>query len=387
VPTKVDISPNIIQWALDNSNISKDEIKKKFAIDEWLAGTKKPTINQLNSFSGKLRIPFGYFFLQNPPQEDISIIRFRTINNDEIEKPSRELVDTYYNMRDCQTWMHDFLKNSGWDKLEFVGVIQNADDESVALAVKYLSEYFDLNIGWNRNLHNSSDAFKFLRNHLERAGIIVMQNSVVKFNNNRKLNIDEFRAFTLIDDYAPLIFLNASDSNNGKIFSLIHEAVHILLGIDSLFNDNHHFNSDYLHKKLEQFCNKVTAHFLIPTNLFNKEWEDGENWSTIIKNIADKYNLSPTVIGLTALHLNYISGDQFQQIYNDNLEAYKEYILNKKSGESRGNYYNNFKSRYSSRLTNAVMSSVEQGNTQYTDAYNLLGISRKVFDTLSNESR
>ena len=35
--------------------------------------------------------------------------------------------------------------------------------------------------------------------------------------------------FTLIDAYAPLIFINAADSESGRVFSLLHEFVHIVI--------------------------------------------------------------------------------------------------------------------------------------------------------------
>ncbi len=67
-------------------------------------------------------------------------------------------------------------------------------------------------------------------------GIVIMLNGIVGANTHRGLSIDEFRAFTLIDDFAPLIFINATDSKAGLLFSLIHEFVHIGIGANSLFN-------------------------------------------------------------------------------------------------------------------------------------------------------
>ena len=39
--------------------------------------------------------------------------------------------------------------------------------------------------------------------------------------------LSEFRAFTLVDPYVPLIFINSCDTDNGKLFSLVHETAHI----------------------------------------------------------------------------------------------------------------------------------------------------------------
>ena len=62
---------------------------------------------------------------------------------------------------------------------------------------------------WNRK---SNDTFNVLRKASSDLGILVMQNGIVGNNPHRSLDISEFRAFVLIDAYAPLIFLNAKDS-------------------------------------------------------------------------------------------------------------------------------------------------------------------------------
>ncbi|MGE4585603.1 MAG: hypothetical protein AB7C91_13215 [Sphaerochaeta sp.] len=55
---------------------------------------------------------------------------------------------------------------------------------------------------------------------MSEAGVIVMMNGVVRNNTHRPLSIEEFRAFALIDSFAPLIFINATDSASGRLFSL-----------------------------------------------------------------------------------------------------------------------------------------------------------------------
>src|SRR5699024_11556870 len=66
----------------------------------------------------------------------------------------------------------------------------------------------------------------------------VMQNGIALNNTHRPLDLNEFRAFTLVDEYAPLIFINTLDTNNGKTFSLLNEVAHVFLGINSLYNDD-----------------------------------------------------------------------------------------------------------------------------------------------------
>ena len=44
---------------------------------------------------------------------------------------------------------------------------------------------------------------------------------------HRALSIDEFRAFAMVDEWAPLIFINSADTESAKLFSLVHEVAHI----------------------------------------------------------------------------------------------------------------------------------------------------------------
>lgn len=99
-----------------------------------------------------------------------------------------------------------------------------------------------------------------------------MMNGIVGSNTHRSLDINEFRAFTMIDKYAPLIFINANDSSNGRLFSLAHEMTHIWLGVNSFCNDYQHPISGI--SSLEVLCNAVAAELLVPIEMFNISWRE-----------------------------------------------------------------------------------------------------------------
>ena len=54
---------------------------------------------------------------------------------------------------------------------------------------------------------DSSEAFNKVRKLLEDCGIVVMMNGIVGKNTHRVLDVNEFRAFAMVNEWAPLIFI------------------------------------------------------------------------------------------------------------------------------------------------------------------------------------
>ena len=96
-------------------------------IVDWIDGTKKPTIKQLEAFSKKVHLPFGYLFLQKPPTEKLPIPYFRS-NGNRAEKVSVNVYDTIQLMVQRQDWLREYLKDSEFDKLAFVGAFNQIND-------------------------------------------------------------------------------------------------------------------------------------------------------------------------------------------------------------------------------------------------------------------
>src|ERR1700744_2471857 len=70
---------NILSWAINRAGYDVNEFTVKFPnVADWLSETKLPTQKQLEDFSHKVHLPFGYLFLEQPPQERLSFPFFRT---------------------------------------------------------------------------------------------------------------------------------------------------------------------------------------------------------------------------------------------------------------------------------------------------------------------
>ena len=108
---------------------------------------------------------------------------------------------------------------------------------------------------------NPKDVFKIVRERIESLGVLVMMNNFVGSNTHRVLDINEFRAFVLNDEYAPLIFLNSNDTYRGVILSLLHEFVYLLLdkNIDDILvsYDDFTYEDGFINFIVKEFLNLI----------------------------------------------------------------------------------------------------------------------------------
>ncbi len=375
----VNIQPAILSWALSQTDKVKLGEKLMNNIDQWLNGSKTPTFNQIEEFSRKANIPIGYFFLQTPPVEKIKILEFRTIDSIELANPSRNFIDTVTEMENIQNWMIDYRKDTGFGELSYVGSIN--ETSSINDIVNKIRADLELPVEWQNNCNNMDEAFTYVRSLLEQCGTIVMLNGIVGKNTHRALSIEEFRAFTLIDKWAPLIFINGTDSKGAKLFSLFHELVHIWLGVDDLFNDR---RSNTNVKPIETICNAVAGELMIPTGLFLDAWKmlDAE-LDEKIATLARRFKCSEVVVARKALDNNKIIKGIYDNIVNESIEALKKSKENKVT--SGGNYYNTMGTRLDRTFVRALCESVQIGRTSYTEACRLTNTNRKTFPKVAIE--
>jgi hypothetical protein len=108
----VDIHANMITWAITRAGYELREFTANAPrVQEWINGTKKPTVKQLETFSKKVHLPFGYLFLPEPPKEKLPIPFYRT-NNAAATQVSVNVYDTVLIIQQRQDWLKDYLKDN-----------------------------------------------------------------------------------------------------------------------------------------------------------------------------------------------------------------------------------------------------------------------------------
>lgn len=364
----------VIDWIVQN--IHEDQVAPDVLdqLSAWKAGEKQPTLKQLEAMSRKTRIPFGYFLLQTPPDEDIALAEYRTIGSKRRQKPSRELIDILDQMTAIQDWMRNELRREQSDALPFVGCC-SLHDSATEIAQR-IRDALALKTNWYREGKNAEDNFNHLRNTLAQHGLLIFTGGKVGANTHRPLDVKEFRAFTLVDAYAPLIFINTTDTANGRLFSLLHETVHVWLGKNSLFN-NSEWSDEHV-SLLEQKCNAVAAELLVPAADFSEIWESSIPVEDMIERAARHFRCSESVILRRAYEMKRIPRDVYARMLALQKERW-EHAKAQKKKSSGGDFYNTLLSNLDHRFLAALERSVTQGNTQDTDAYRLTATNRKTY--------
>lgn len=372
----VNIKPEIIVWALSQTQEEKLGDKLLNNIAQWLNGTKTPTFNQIKDFSKKTNIPLGYFFLQEPPVEQIELLEYRTVDSIRLANPSRNIIDTIYEMERVQDWMKNYRQDMGIDALAVVGCMKGVKETSII--VDRIRKDLELEICWFEKCKNAREAFNFIRGQLEECGVIVMMSGIVGKNTHRTLDINEFRAFAMIDQWAPLIFINAADSDGARLFSLLHEIAHIWIGENDLYNDIG--GAVEINRATEVLCNSVAVELIVPRSIFKSKWNasDADVFETITE-LSRYFRCGEVVIARRAMDCDKIKQDVYNQVVRNAIDNYNQMRERKKSS---GNYYNTITSRLDRNFVRAICESISMGRISYTEAYNLTNTSRKTFSNV-----
>lgn len=175
------------------------------------------------------------------------------------------------------------------------------------------------------------DALNYWKQIFEEKGVLVFQSSGVP------LHI--MRGACVAEEQLPVVVVNSNDTVNGRIFSLFHELVHIVLREDGI--SNFRYQTKELYDKVEVFCNHTAAEVLVPGSLLlahpSVQKHDSENpvWlDKELRELSTHFCVSQEVILRRLLSLNRTTNKYYQHFR-------QHQVFDKKHAEPGGNYYRN----------------------------------------------
>jgi len=377
--SRVDVKPELFRWARERARLDAAALVERFPkYEQWESGEVRPTLKQLEALASATLTPFGYFFLTEPPREELPIPDFRTLARAAPRRPSARLLETIYTCQRRQDWYREYAVEIGQEPLPFIGGSRQRDGvETVAASIR---KVVGLSAGRRASASDAETALRLMCQEVEEAGILIMRNGVVGNNAWQPLLVEEFRGFALSDVHAPLIFLNAADAKAAQMFTLAHELAHLWLGQSGISN-----LEDTLVRggsALEVFCNQVAAEALVPEQSFRAEWRGEADPVAEFRRLARRFRVSSLVIIRRAYDAGFLTREAFDTAFRDEVER----IARVRGSGGGGDFYKTQTSRLGRRFPTALMVSTLEGKTLYRDAYRLLGISKgETFDQLAKE--
>ena len=293
------VNPNILRWARTTAGLSAKDAARKLGIrsaygiesvDRLAAledGQDAPSRTMLEKMSKHYRRPLLTFYLSEPPRTGAKGQDFRTLP-EAVNLVENAFVDTVLReIRVRQSLVRMILEEEEEaERFAFVNTAKIGEEPS-ALAIKIKKTLrFDVSVYWRKR--TAAEAVSYLRKKVEGAGIFVP--FVDNLGNYRtEVPVELFRGFALADEIAPFIVVNANDSKGAQAFTIVHELVHIWLGLTGV-------SGGKVELRVEKYCNDVAGEFLLPgTELEKLNVRDGFNSQEILRLVYDfarKRNIS-----------------------------------------------------------------------------------------------
>ena len=380
------ITPRVLTWARERRQFdvatfaSKVSVRPEVAAS-WEAGTSRPTFLQAANSANALRVPLGYFYLPEPPTLSSPLPDFRTLPGQTVLEPGPELLDVIVDVLGKQEWYREYLVLDGSDTLPFVG--RFSTDDSIEEVAADIREVLQIDAA-RRAANNADDFVRELARKAESAGILVMRSGVVRNDNARKLNPNEFRGFSVSDSLAPVVFVNAQDAKNAQVFSIVHELAHIWIGQGGISSPYSGPLALVAEEGIERYCDSIAAESLVPTQGFRSEWRSaGGSASEAARRLSSQFRVSAFVILRKAFDSDLVEEDEYWRL---NGEMRQEASSRKPGGESGGNFHYTLLARNGAQFTNAVISSAARGTLLLAEAADLLGISAKTLPRVARHN-
>ena len=366
---RVPIKREILSWARERSRLSPEYLLNQFPkMDAWERGESHPTLKQLEKFARATHTPIGYLFLAEPPEENLPIPDFRTIGSSGVARPTPDLLETVYLCQQRQEWYREYARQNGEAPVPFIRTLTT--NVATADAASQINDLLSFHSGQRGS--NWNEAFHRLLDQADSIGVLVMVSGIVGSNTHRKLDPNEFRGFALVDELAPVIFINGADTKAAQIFTLVHELAHLWLGESALSDvDLSHTPNN----AVERWCNQVAADILVPRTELETMDLDRNHLPEELSRIAHKFKVSTLVALRRIFEIGYISLSKYQEYLDTEFTHLREIMSEQTSGG--GNFYNTQPARVSKRFARAVFVSALEGQTLHRDALRMLGI-RKI---------
>jgi Zn-dependent peptidase ImmA (M78 family) len=377
---RVQIKPAVFKWLRESSGWSIEDVSRRLqtsadTIRLIESGAREPTLNQLRELSNAYKRPIAIFLLSDPLKESPLPKDYRMLPNkkDVFEKRTLEIIRRARALQDVGAELLINTNESVVPKINRVTLTENPE----TLARRQRDEY-QLSVEVQNKFRDSYQLYNHLRESLEDRNILVFQFS---------MSLNDARGFALTDKNPNVIVINSTDTVEARIFSLVHELGHILLGQTVI--DLPDINTEIIinvRNDVENWCNSFASEFLLPKEqaklIFDSE-ETALTSTDMLNKFSRRFKVSKGMIIYKMFKLGFISKSAYEEI----LKRYQPSEVkvkkdNKDKGKKGGALSADIKclSEVGNKFVSVVANNYDHNFITFTDALNYLSVRSKVFD-------
>ena len=284
---RIPVAPGVLTWARRSAGYSDIELAarrlsvKPDQIEKWESGDLDPTITQLRNMAKLYRRPLAVLLLPEAPKDFDALRDFRRTGSEGPPAWSPALHSEFkraLSQREVLLELAELAPATVTDPGSF-SLTLATDAEAASQEIRRLVGMDD----WPSSvLRDQRKALRAAVEAVERLGVLVLQ--------TRDVPISEMRGFSISEWPYPVIVLNGSDWPRPRLFTLLHELMHLALhdgGVCDLHERRATNRTDS--DRIEHYCNQVAAAVLIPKSSLVRNLQ---NFSLSNLNTKDLYELS-----------------------------------------------------------------------------------------------
>jgi Zn-dependent peptidase ImmA (M78 family)/DNA-binding XRE family transcriptional regulator len=303
---EIPVTPAVLTWARETIGKTLDDTAKRLDVtrdtaEAWEKGIKHPTLKHLRTLTIFYKRPLAAFFLPSPPQEPLPPADFRSLHSKAKKSFSEKTLLALRRSRRLQNLSRELVLGSG-KAAGFKTAKVSLSDNPKILAEntrQVLGISLEMQIKWA----NEALALNEWRKAIEKRGVLVFE---------LPFPVEEGRAFSFADEDFPTVTLNSNDAITARIFSLIHEYGHLLLGESGICDLSEE------EKTIERFCNRFAGEVLVPSTALlahpivnshsGSVWEDED-----LQAVAQSFKVSRETVLLRLLILGRTTPEFYEK--------------------------------------------------------------------------
>ena len=281
------------------------------------------TLNQLRRAAEKYDCPFGYFYLNKPPHKK----SFQPVPDYRIE-PGVMGIDHHRlkleikKVRDRRMVYIDLSESLGMEPKQFEQLrISDPLESSSAIRERLGISFSDI------QRLSIDQVYGYWKTKLESDGVLVYESQYIPESSG------VLGAAIFYDLYPIILVRRGGEANDRKLFTLLHEYAHLLLGESALNDAGAQTTTDTRtdRGRLEAFCNQIAGEVLVPTRSINES--DYVELSSVAKmeRLSGEYKVTYSTAAVRLRRMNLISAEELNDLLRQRYAAYQ-----KKQSQERG---------------------------------------------------